>query len=187
MKTLLLEPRLAAPRLETERLILRARIIDDAAPFAALWADPRVTRYIGGQTLTADAAMTKFVRGAGFWALFGYGGWTVEEKASGAYVGDVGHGEFARVLSAGSLVGRPELGWVFAAAFWGKGYASEAVGAAADWGAAHFSDAPQTAMIEVGHVASLRVAEKCGFAEVARATYHGASVILLERAPPMSF
>ena len=45
---------MTVPVIETERLILRGHRLDDFEGLAAMWADPEVTRYIGGkQTMTA--------------------------------------------------------------------------------------------------------------------------------------
>ena len=41
------------PILETERLRLRGHRVDDFAASAAMWADPIVTRYIGGKAAFA--------------------------------------------------------------------------------------------------------------------------------------
>ena len=42
------------PVLETERLRLRGHRPDDFADSVAMWADPLVTRYIGGKPLSGE-------------------------------------------------------------------------------------------------------------------------------------
>jgi len=42
------------PTLETERLKLRAHRLEDFVHCAAMWADPEVTRYIGGKPYTEE-------------------------------------------------------------------------------------------------------------------------------------
>ena len=77
----------------------------------------------------------------------------------------------------------PEIGWVMSPAAHGKGYASEAVAAALAWGDANFEEPRTVCIIAPGNAASLRVAEKNGFREYARADYHG-EIVLLERLRP---
>jgi RimJ/RimL family protein N-acetyltransferase len=73
------------PVLETERLKLRGHRLDDFAPCAAMWADPLVTRHIGGIPLSAEESWTRLLRYVGHWALLGFGYWVVEEKATGNF------------------------------------------------------------------------------------------------------
>jgi RimJ/RimL family protein N-acetyltransferase len=63
----------------------------------------------------------------------------------------------------------------------GKGYATEAVVAVLAWGDAHFSDPRTICLIHPDNLASIRVAQKCGFHKWQRATYRGEPTILFER------
>ena len=125
------------PVLETERLKLRGHRLDDFADCAAMWADAAVTRFIGGKPLSEEEAWTKFLRYAGHWALLGFGYWVAEEKATGKFVGELGFADYKWEIEP-SLKGTPEIGWVLAAAFHGKGYATEAVRAVVEWGDSYF-------------------------------------------------
>ena len=60
------------PILETERLKLRGHRLDDFVHCSAIWADPEVTRYIGGKPLTEEECWKKWLRYAGHWALLGF-------------------------------------------------------------------------------------------------------------------
>ena len=84
------------PILETERLRLRGHRRDDFAASAAMWADPIVTRYIGGKPLSPEEAWGKMLRYAGLWSLLGYGYWAVEERASGEFAGELGFADLKR-------------------------------------------------------------------------------------------
>ena len=145
-----------------------------------MWADPEVTRHIGGTPLTETEAWTRFLRYAGHWAVMGFGYWAVEEKGSGAFAGDVGFADYKREIGP-SIKGEAEIGWVLAGPVHGRGYATEAVRAALAWGDAHFHGARTVCIIGPENLASLRVAAKCGFREYARTMYKGGPVILLER------
>ena len=84
------------PVLETERLRLRGHRLDDFAASSAMWADEVVTRYIGGRPFTEEEVWARLLRYVGHWALVGYGYWVLEEKATGAFVGEMGFGDFKR-------------------------------------------------------------------------------------------
>jgi RimJ/RimL family protein N-acetyltransferase len=64
---------------------------------------------------------------------------------------------------------------------YGQGYATEGVRAAVAWGDEHFLMKRTWCLINPEAQASVRVAEKCGYREFARAPLFGAPVILLER------
>lgn len=171
----------AAPTIETARLRLRGHRVADFADCAAMWGDAAVARHIGGRPSSAEESWARILRYAGLWPLLGYGYWAVAEKASGRFVGDVGFADFKRDMQP-SFDGAPEIGWVLASWAHGQGFATEAVGAAVAWGDRHFGAAPTVCMIDPDNAASIRVAEKCGYREYARATYKGQPAILFRRA-----
>lgn len=172
--------RLEIPLLETERLILRGRRMEDFSAFAAMWAEEAVVRHIGGKPLTREESWVKFSRETGDWALLGFGFWLVVEKDSRAVVGDVGFSDFKREIEP-PLGDALEFGWVLASVAQGKGYATEAVRATLDWAEANLPSRRQVCMINETNARSIRVAEKCGFRKAWRATYRSAPVIIFER------
>ena len=122
---------LEAPTLATERLILRGYRVEDFPHMAAAWTDPEVARYIG-QPSTEEESWARFLRNSALWPMLGYGYWAATEKSSGRYCGDVGFADFKRNLEP-SIKGAPEIGWVLAREFHGRGYATEAAQAALRW------------------------------------------------------
>lgn len=171
---------LDVPVLEAERLRLRGHRLDDFVHCAAMWADPIVTRYVGGKPLTEEEAWTKFLRYPGHWSMMGFGYWVVEEKATRNFVGEIGFADYKRDLEP-SLKGAPEIGWVLASPAHGKGFATEAVRAALAWGDANF-DAPKTAcIIAPDNLASIRVAQKCGYRELQNTSYRGKPIVMFVR------
>jgi RimJ/RimL family protein N-acetyltransferase len=168
------------PVLETERLRLRGHRLDDFAASSAMWADEVVTRYIGGRPFTEEEVWARLLRYVGHWALLGYGYWVLEEKATRAFVGEMGFGDFKRDIQP-SLNGIPELGWALVTQAHGKGYATEGVKAAIAWGDQHFGRRKTACLIHPENVASIRVAEKCGYREWQRTAYKEHEVILFER------
>jgi len=170
------------PMLDTERLRLRPPQADDLDALHAWRSDAAVVRFVGGRTLDREEAWQRLLRIAGHWSLFGHGLFMVEEKASGAVIGEVGLFYGRRDLGPDFDLA-PEIGWILAAAVHGKGYASEAARAAQDWFAATQGDRRCVCMIDPAHEASFRVASKLGYKSYRSTDYHGSSVTLLERLP----
>jgi RimJ/RimL family protein N-acetyltransferase len=173
------------PVIETERLRLRGHRPEDFADCAVMWANPAVTRYIGGKPLSEEDAWARTLRCVGHWAWLGFGYWVVEEKATESFAGEMGFSDWKREIEP-SLKGVPELGWVFATHVHGKGYATEAVRAAIAWGEANTrSTQPalgkMVCIIHPEHARSIRVAEKCGFSRVQSTTYKGEPTVLFAR------
>ncbi len=114
-----------APRLETDRLILRPPVADDFEGWAAFMADAESAAFLGGVQDRA-VAWRGLATMAGSWALLGFGMFSVIEKATGAWVGRVGPWRPEGWPGA-------EVGWGIAADRGGRGYATEAAAAAMDW------------------------------------------------------
>ena len=168
----------AIPELETPRLRLRAHRADDFETSAAMWGDPAVTRFIGGKPSTREEAWARLLRYAGLWGLLGYGYWAVVDKADGALVGDIGFADFRRDI-APSMDGLPEMGWVLSPRAHGKGFATEAVAAALAWADARFGHT--ACIIDPENLASIRVAQKSGFRELAKTTFRDSPTIMYRR------
>ena len=110
------------PRLETERLILRAFRAEDFDTFAGFMGDNEVMRYLGGPMARSDA-WRSLASTVGHWTLRGYGTWAVERKGDGAFMGRVG------MINPEGWPGL-EIGWTLGRAYWSSGYATEAASCA---------------------------------------------------------
>lgn len=120
------------PRLETERLVLRAPRIEDLRLWTEMMCGPG-SEGLGGP-LSAEAAYSAFCVYAAGWLLHGHGLWSVDRRDDGVLIGFV-------PLGLEWPDEEPELGWMFAEDARGQGYATEAAAAARDHGAtllAHF-------------------------------------------------
>lgn len=173
------------PTIETDRLILRGHRLEDFEAVAAMWSDPAVVKHIGGRGYSRSDCWLRFLRAAGHWAHMGYGFWVLEDRETGRFAGEAGLSNFKRDNLDPPFGDTPEMGWVLAPDAHGRGLGTEAVRAALNWGDAHFGAGSRTCcMIDVENTPSRRVAEKCGYAEYARADYQGSKVILLRRDAP---
>ena len=168
------------PTLETERLILRGYRLDDFPACAAMWADPDVVRFIGGQPSTEEQAWARMLRYLGHWDLLGFGFWAIALRETGELVGEIGAADFKRDVTP--PIGDLETGWVLARRAHGKGYATEALRAVLGWLDAKFPGKPSVCVIDPTNTASFNVATKCGYAPIGSRTYHGDELTVLRRA-----
>jgi RimJ/RimL family protein N-acetyltransferase len=168
------------PILETPRLRLRAFNEQDLAAWATTMGDPEVVRYLGGTPFAREDTWRRILMSTGVWTVFGYGYWAVERKDGGDLIGQAGFADFKRDMQP-SIEGVPEMGWIFAPHAHGQGYASEAVRAGLAWADEALKAPVIPAIIDPDNTPSIRVAERCGFAEREDATYRGAPILLFRR------
>lgn len=170
----------SAPLLETPRLRLRGHRESDLPQCAAMWADPEVTRFIGGEPASEQRTWARLLAYVGHWALMGFGYWVIEQRATGEFVGEVGLADFKRDI-APAMKGCPELGFAIAARFHGKGYATESVAAVVGWADAHLPSVRTVCLIDPRNLVSLRVAGKCGYEVFEHGAYAGRPALFLAR------
>ena len=111
------------PRLQTDRLILRAFRAEDFEAWAAIMGDGDVMTFLGGKPMARTDAWRAMAMTLGHWALRGYGMWAVERKSDAALIGRVG------LLQPEGWTGL-EVGWTLGKPYWGQGYATEAAATA---------------------------------------------------------
>jgi RimJ/RimL family protein N-acetyltransferase len=142
-----------------------------------MWADPAVTHFISGRAFNREEVWARLLRYAGHWQWMDYGFWAVEDRATGAFAGEIGLAEFEREMDP--KLDTPEAGWVLAKAFQGRGYGSEALTAVLAWADARMP--ATTCLIHPENQASLRLAAKFGYREQARTEYKGQATVVLRR------
>jgi len=162
-----------APRLETERLVLRQFTVDDFAALAAFWANPGVVKFIGGEPQSAEVSWNRLLRYIGHWQALGYGYWAVFEKQFGRYIGSFGLQEAKRDLTP--ALAFPEAGWALTPEVHGKGYATEALEVMLKWADSELKS-PLCCIIDEENQRSIHLAERFGFRFEHNVTYHGKPV-----------
>lgn len=170
----------AAPRLETERLILRQFRSDDLVADNALWCEPDVYKFVAGKPSTLEDTWRGILQTIGHWHVLGYGYWAIEEKASGRFIGNIGFGDFRRAMVP-DMKDTPEAGWVLMTAFHGKGIGTEALRAMLAWGDENLPYAKTACITAPDNVVSNALAKKFGYLQVAQTTYKDEPTLLLHR------
>jgi [ribosomal protein S5]-alanine N-acetyltransferase len=140
---------------ETARLVLRHFTMDDLTPLVPMHLDPEVYRYIGMRT--PEETRRRLEQWIAEYARYGFSKWAVVLRSSGELIGRCG-------LSLEQIDGSSEweLGWTFARAHWGQGYATEAASAAMDHSFRVLGHQRLISLIRPGNVASTRVAARIG-------------------------
>jgi RimJ/RimL family protein N-acetyltransferase len=141
------------PTLQTERLRLRAPRLADFEHWAAYFASDR-SRFEGGPK-DRLAAYRTWAADVALWTLRGYGAFGVEDRATGAYSGEVG------IYQAEGYPG-PELGWFVVPEAEGKGVAFEAARAVMVWVRSTFGWDRLCSIIEPENARSIALAERLG-------------------------
>jgi len=155
--------------LETERLVLRPPLAEDANALASMYADPEVMRYVGdGRTFTPEETKRSVRRMMDGWDADGFGLFTTVLKDNEAVIGRVGlivwNPETWQVKrAAGDGPTELEVGYTLGKPHWGQGYATEAAGAARDFALEQLGAKRLIALIIHGNDASENVARKLGF------------------------
>jgi RimJ/RimL family protein N-acetyltransferase len=151
------------PELRTDRLILRRWRDEDAAPFAAMNADPEVMEHFPA-TMTRTESDAFIRRIEDRFNAHEFGLWALEVVATGEFIGFTGLAEvrfeappFAR--SDGPPV---EVGWRLARSAWGYGYATEAARVTLGYAFGEGGLAEIVSFTSVTNVRSLAVMRRIG-------------------------
>jgi [ribosomal protein S5]-alanine N-acetyltransferase len=141
---------------ETSRLLLRHFTMDDLDSLDAMHSDPEVARFIGG-VKTREETRQRLKVWLEEYERYGFSKWAVVLRSSGELIGRCG-------LSLEQIDGQSkwELGWTFARAHWGHGYATEAAAGAMEHCFRNRGLQHLISLIRPGNVASMRVAERIG-------------------------
>jgi ribosomal-protein-alanine N-acetyltransferase len=147
----------ASPPIHTERLLLRILSPDDLPAYEAMYADPDVTRFLGGKALDREGVRQWMERRIASNAEGRSAIRSMFERETGAFVGRCGLLEWDI-----EGVREVEIGYALARPHWGKGYATEAAMAVRDDTMQRLGHRRLICLIEVGNERSVRVAERLG-------------------------
>ena len=142
-----------APTLLTPRLRLRMPVLADFEPHAEFHASGRSV-HEGGPRDRA-AAWRIWASDVALWILRGYGPFSIEDAATGEYLGEVG------IYQAADFPG-PELGWFVVPEAEGNGVAQEAAQAVLNWLADSFDWPFVTSIIDPANDRSIALALRLG-------------------------
>ncbi|GGG96313.1 MULTISPECIES: GNAT family N-acetyltransferase [Pedobacter] len=157
---------------ETERLILRELLPEDAAGMFEMDGDPEVHLFLGNKpvlSIEQSKADIEFIRKQ--YIENGIGRWAVMEKSTGNFIGWAGL----------KLIKEPinnhhhyyDLGYRFSKRFWGKGYATEAAIAVRDYGFNELKLNEIIGIADTNNLGSIHVLEKVGLKRISIFNYGG--------------
>jgi ribosomal-protein-alanine N-acetyltransferase len=142
--------------IETARLRYRMLSPADLESLALILRDPEVMKYLGpepGALLTRDETKVVLEKMIDFWEEHGFGRWAVVKKVDDNLIGLCGF----RLLDS-----TPELFYLFAREYWGKGLATEAARAALRFGFEELGFERIMAATRHENAASINVLRKIG-------------------------
>ncbi len=142
-----------APDLLTDRLKLRMPRIEDFEHRAAFYASPRSVHECG--PVSREMAWRIWASEVGQWPLLGYGPFSVEDRSTRAYLGEVG-------IYHPVGFPEPELGWFVIPDAEGKGHAAEAARVVMGWVRAAFGWDHVISIIAPGNGRSIALALRLG-------------------------
>lgn len=143
----------AVPVLETGRLRLRAPRLGDFEHHAAFFASDRSVHEGGPKDRLQ--AWQHWASDVALWALRGYGPFGVDDRETGAYLGEVG-------IFHGEGYPSPELGWFVVPEAEGKGIACEAASAVLGWVRDSFDWTHITNIVEPANSRSIALGLRLG-------------------------
>lgn len=141
--------------IETERLILRESVVDDAPDLFEMNSDPEVLKYTGDVAFKSVEETEKLIRNYKDYEKYGYGRWTTIVKATNEVIGFCG-------LKYLEDIRETDLGYRWKRQHWGKGYATEAGRACLRYGFEKHGLEQIVAQVLEENKASIRVLEKIG-------------------------
>ena len=164
--------------IETERLLLRKPVPEDAEGVLRYAADAEVMRFLGGAPegdVGADAVVERWLAR---WDANGFGQLVVVRREDGRFVGRSGLLVWDRSTWEQSTIrdaAEPEveLGWTLVREHWGNGYATEAARAARDWAFETVGVDRLISLVDLENARSLRVAERLGATQTETVTLKG--------------
>lgn len=149
---------------DTERLLLREMNEGDLDALCAIMCDEEAMRAAYVTPFTPEQVQAWLGRHLKRYRELGFGLWAVVLKETGAMIGQCGL--TLQPWAEGQVL---ELGYLFAKEHWHRGYATEAAQACRDYAFSTLGADSVCSIIRDTHLASRRVAERCGMQAVGQA------------------
>jgi RimJ/RimL family protein N-acetyltransferase len=156
-----LAPAISAPLADvaTARLELRRFAPGDVDALADVFAEPEVWQFPYGRGFTRDETAAFVAAQIDQYESCGLACWLATERASGRVVGYAG---ISVPTFMPEILPAVEVGWRFDPDVWGRGYATEAAGAALDQAFGPLGLDRVCSLPQADNTASVRVAERLG-------------------------
>ncbi|TKC05898.1 GNAT family N-acetyltransferase [Pedobacter frigoris] len=157
---------------ETDRIILREIVMEDAPAMFEMDSDPEVHRYLGKnpvKTITQVEDYISFIRKQ--YIDYGIGRWAIVDKATSEFVG--WGGLKYRTDTVIGHTGFYEVGYRLLRKFWGRGYATESARASVKYAFEELNLDAVYAMASVENAASRNALLKTGLKITAQLDHEG--------------
>ena len=154
---------------ETERLLIREFVEDDAAAFHGFNSDPEVLRYTGEPPTESVEQARRMIRAYPDYRKHGYGRWAVVYKPDDRVIGFNG-------LKYLDDLDQVDLGYRLLPDYWGRGIATESSLAVVRYGFETLDLERIIGLVVPQNVGSIRVLEKVGMRYQDMIPYFGEQV-----------
>jgi len=163
--------------LETERLLLREFLTEDAAAAYDLNSNPEVIKYTGDPPFASIEAARSFLEQYNAYTEHGIGRYAIIRKSDGEFLGWCGlkYHPKERIVDLGYRLNRSH---------WGQGYATESAKATLRYA---FDQQKYYAVVAHAHIennASHKVLTNCNFPRIKQITYDGQPTFLYRKENP---
>jgi len=157
--------------LETDRLILREIVMEDADAFFEMDSDPEVHKYLGNNPVKSKDQIIEsinFIRTQ--YLENGIGRWAAVEKTSNEFIGWSGL-KFVKDI-VNNHTNYIDLGYRLRKKFWQQGYATESAVASLHYGFEKMNLHEMFASAHVDNIGSNKIIKSLGFQFVETYYYH---------------
>lgn len=157
---------------ETDRILLREIVVEDAAAMFEMDADPEVHRYLGNTPIASiDEAVANILFIRKQYEELGIGRWAIVEQERGEFVG--WGGMKFRTDKVNGHQNYYDVGYRLLRRHWGKGYATESAKASVDYGFSRLEMQSIYAMAHVENLGSINALQKTGLKITAQLEHEG--------------
>lgn len=159
--------------IETERLIIRELLPEDAEGIFELDSNPKVHQFLGNQpikTIEESSKSIQFIRAQ--YKRNGIGRWAIVLKSNNEFIGWAGF-KFVDELAINGQQNFYDLGYRYIEKYWGQGYGLEAAKAIINYGFNTLNLTKISAFLDADNKGSKRILEKCGLRYISTFEFEG--------------